>query len=233
MALSGFVDFFQKGKTFKPKKKFEPGTLRYSLHTQAQASLSSGINLRAAVLLPPGEDLNDWIAVHVVDFFNRINLIYGTISDYCTETSCPTMSGGPKFEYLWADGNKYKKPTKLPAPQYISLLMEWAEAQINNESLFPVSTDIPFPKTFSSQCKKILTRLFRVFVHVYIHHFDRLVAIGAEAHVNTCYKHFYYFIRQFDLIGDRELEPLQEMTAHICKDPPIECINSPSRSNNR
>ena len=75
----------------------------------------------------------------VVDFFNRINLIYGTISDYCTESSCPTMSGGPKFEYLWADGCKFKKPTKLPAPQYISLLMEWAEAQINNESLFPVS----------------------------------------------------------------------------------------------
>jgi len=64
MALSGFVDFFQKGKTFKPKKKFEPGTLRYSLHTQAQASLNSGLNLRTAVLLPPGEDLNDWIAVH-------------------------------------------------------------------------------------------------------------------------------------------------------------------------
>ncbi len=74
-----------------------------------------------------------------MDFFNRINLIYGTISDYCTEASCSTMSGGPKFEYLWADGNKYKKPTKLPAPQYISLLMEWAEAQINNETLFPVS----------------------------------------------------------------------------------------------
>ena len=49
------------------------------------------------------------------------------------------MSGGPKFEYLWADGHKYKKPTKLPAPQYVSFLMEWAEAQINNETLFPVS----------------------------------------------------------------------------------------------
>jgi hypothetical protein len=59
-------------QTFKPKKKFEPGTLRYSLHTQAQASLSSGINLRAAVLLPPGEDLNDWIAVHGIPmtYFN-------------------------------------------------------------------------------------------------------------------------------------------------------------------
>lgn len=78
----------------------------------------------------------------MVDFFNRINLIYGTVCDYCTETSCPTMSGGPKFEYLWADKASYKKPTQLPAPRYVSLLMDWIEAQINNENLFPVSTGI-------------------------------------------------------------------------------------------
>jgi len=53
------------------------------------------------VQLPRGEDFNDWLAVHVVDFFNRINLIYGTVCEQCTDSSCPTMSGGPKFEYLW------------------------------------------------------------------------------------------------------------------------------------
>ena len=31
------------------------------------------------------------------------------------------MSGGPKFEYLWADGNKYKKPTKLPGEVFYQL----------------------------------------------------------------------------------------------------------------
>ena len=41
-----FSSFFDKGKTFRPKKKFQPGTLKYSLHKQAQASLNSGINLR-------------------------------------------------------------------------------------------------------------------------------------------------------------------------------------------
>ncbi|XP_018013673.1 MOB kinase activator-like 3 isoform X2 [Hyalella azteca] len=215
-ALSGFVEFFQKGKTFRPRKKLPPGTLKYSLHKQAQASLNSGINLRKVVKLPPNEDLNDWIAVHVVDFFNRVNLIYGTICDYCTPTSCPTMSGGPKFEYLWVDGKSYKKPTALPAPQYISLLMDWVEAQINDEKVFPVTVDVPFPKSFMSLCKKILSRLFRVFVHVYIHHFDRVVAIGAEAHVNTCYKHFYYFISEFQLVPPKELEPLSDMTARVC-----------------
>ena len=38
---------------------------------QAQASLNSGVNLRQVVKLPPDEDFNDWLAVHVVDFFNR------------------------------------------------------------------------------------------------------------------------------------------------------------------
>lgn len=216
--MNGFLEFFQKGKTFRPKKKFEHGTIRYSLHKQACASLNSGINLRSAVKLPPGEDLNDWIAVHVVDFFNRINLIYGTISEYCNEVTCPTMSGGQRFEYLWADGDRFKKPTALPACQYISLLMDWVENQINNQALFPCSSNLPFPKNFISHCSKILARLHRVFVHVYIHHFQNVVTIAAEAHVNTCYKHFYYFVTEFDLVSTKELEPLIEMAHKVCKD---------------
>lgn len=66
----------------------------------------------------------------------------------------------------------------------------------------------PFPKTFMQVAKKILSRLFRVFVHVYIHHFDCVSQMGAEAHVNTCYKHFYYFVTEFNLIDHKELEPL-------------------------
>lgn len=128
---------FNKDKTFRPKRKFEPGTQRFELHKRAQASLNSGVDLKAAVQLPSGEDQNDWVAVHVVDFFNRINLIYGTICEFCTEQTCPVMSGGPKYEYRWQDDLKYKKPTALPAPQYMNLLMDWIEVQINNEDIFP------------------------------------------------------------------------------------------------
>ncbi|XP_042579418.1 MOB kinase activator 3B-like [Cyprinus carpio] len=75
---------------------------------------------------------------------------------------------------------------------------------------------IPFPKNFIQICKKILCRLFRVFVHVYIHHFDRILLMGAEAHVNTCYKHFYFFATELNLIERKELEPLKEMTSRMC-----------------
>lgn len=51
-------------QTFRPKKRFEPGTMKFNLHKQANASLNSGIDLKEVVKLPPGEDMNDWIAVH-------------------------------------------------------------------------------------------------------------------------------------------------------------------------
>lgn len=51
-------------KTFRPRKRFEPGTMKFNLHKQANASLNSGIDLKDVVRLPQGEDSNDWIAVH-------------------------------------------------------------------------------------------------------------------------------------------------------------------------
>lgn len=66
-------------------------------------------NLRTAVLLPEGEDLQEWIAVHgqpfvlfhvltmglikaVVDFFNHVNMLYGTISEFCTPEKVSSSS---------------------------------------------------------------------------------------------------------------------------------------------
>lgn len=50
------------------------------------------------------------------------------------------MTGGARYEYLWQDGKEYKKPTSLPAPLYVSLLMEWVESKINDAECFPVDT---------------------------------------------------------------------------------------------
>ena len=54
-----------------------------------------------------------------MDFFNQINMLYGTITEFCTEDRCPIMSAGPKYEYHWADGQTVKKPIKCSAPKYI------------------------------------------------------------------------------------------------------------------
>jgi MOB kinase activator 1 len=31
-----------------------------------------------------------------VDFFNQVNILYGTLLEFCTPATCPTMSAGPK-----------------------------------------------------------------------------------------------------------------------------------------
>lgn len=77
---------------------------------------------------------NDILAV---DFFNQINMLYGTITEFCTEDSCPIMSAGPKYEYHWADGHTVKKPIKCSAPKYIDYLMTWVQDQLDDETLFP------------------------------------------------------------------------------------------------
>jgi MOB kinase activator 1 len=41
------------------------------------------------------------------------------------------------FEYLWEDGIKYKRPTKLAAPDYVDALMNWAQSVLDDETVFP------------------------------------------------------------------------------------------------
>lgn len=198
----------------------------------AAATLGSG-NLRNAVQLPEGEDVNEWIAVNskdrldtvlvfscvlmiyilflAVDFFNQINMLYGTITEFCTEDTCGIMSAGPKYEYHWADGQTVKKPIKCSAPKYIDYLMTWVQDQLDDETLFPSKIGVPFPKNFQIIAKTILKRLFRVYAHIYHQHFPEVVRLGEEAHLNTSFKHFIFFVQEFQLIDRRELAPLQEL----------------------
>ncbi|CAE1326470.1 MOB kinase activator 1B isoform X1 [Argonauta hians] len=200
----------RNNKTFKPKKNIPEGTHQYDLMKHAAATLGSG-NLRMAVLLPEGEDLNEWVAVNTVDFFNQINMLYGTITEFCTEESCAVMSAGPKYEYHWADGQTVKKPIKCSAPKYIDYLMTWVQDQLDDETLFPSKIGVPFPKNFLSIAKTILKRLFRVYAHIYHQHFREVVQLSEEAHLNTSFKHFIFFVQEFNLIDRRELAPLQEL----------------------
>jgi len=203
-----------KNKTFVPKKQFAKGTKRYELHKHAKATLGSG-NLRLAVALPESEDLNEWLAVNTVDFFNQINLLYGSITEFCTPKQCPVMSAGPKYEYLWADGKTIKKPIKVSAPEYVDFLMTWVQGILDDETVFPSRVDVAFPRNFQQVVKNIFKRLFRVYAHIYYSHFHKIVSLGEEAHLNTCFKHFYYFIQEFSLVDRREMAPLQDLIDNL------------------
>jgi len=204
----------KKTGTFKPKKNIPEGTKQHQLQRYAEATLCSG-NLRLAVKLPEGEDSNEWLAVNIVDFFNQINMLYGTITDYCTPKDCPIMNAGPRFEYLWADGKEVKRAIKVSAPEYVDYLMSWVQKHLDNEAIFPSQIGVPFPKNFINIVKTIFKRLFRVYAHIYHSHFSTVVSLGEEAHLNTSFKHFIYFIEEFKLVEKKELAPLAELIASL------------------
>ena len=51
----------------------------------------------------------------------------------------------------------------------------------------------PFPSNFKDVVKTIFKRLFRVYAHIYHSHFQKIVSLKEEAHLNTCFKHFILF----------------------------------------
>ena len=150
-----------------------------------------------------------------VDFFNQINLLYGTLTEFCTAESCPVMSAGPKYEYLWKD-ETMKKPERKSAPVYIDLLMTWVQHIIDDERVFPQKVGVPFPSTFLKTVKSIYRRLFRVFAHIYYSHMHQVEELGLEAHLNTSLKHFVFFVREFNLIPSSELAPLHLIIDQLC-----------------
>ncbi|KAL9685286.1 hypothetical protein QQ045_022734 [Rhodiola kirilowii] len=208
------IEHTKNQKTFRPKKSSPSGSRGAQLKQHIDATLGSG-NLREAVRLPPGEDPNEWLAVNTVDFYNQVNILYGTLTEFCTATKCPTMTAGPKYEYRWADGVKIKKPIEVSAPRYVEYLMEWIETQLDDETIFPQRIGAPFPGNFKDVVRTIFKKLFRVYAHIYHSHFQKIVTLKEEAHLNTCFKHFVLFTNEFRLIEREELAPLRDLEESI------------------
>ncbi|VDM56297.1 unnamed protein product [Angiostrongylus costaricensis] len=172
---------------------------------QTAPTLGSG-NLHDVVRLPAGEDINEWLAVNIMDVFNQVRMLYGTIIDYCTNEICPQMTAGPAYEYFWTENDRI-----LPcsAPVYIDYVMAWVQEQLDDECVFPSQVGRLFPWNFMEVCEGIMRRLFRVYAHVYTAHAGRFSELNATPHLNTSFKQFILFARQFQLVPVRELEPLR------------------------
>lgn len=147
-----------------------------------------------------------------VDMFNEALVIFSLVADCCTPACCPTMSAGRRYEYQWQDpaSNEYRRPLRVPARQYVELLMQWIERHIDDEAIFPTEPGAPFPADFDTIVCNIFRRLFRVYAHIYYMHMERVHSIDMEPHLNTAFKHFIYTALEFGLIPEREREPLME-----------------------
>jgi MOB kinase activator 1 len=68
-----------------------------------------------------------------------------------------------------------------------------------------------FPKDFPVTIRSIFRQLFRVLAHIYHAHFDVIINLQQESHLNTLFAHFICFAREFDLLERKEYLPMLEM----------------------
>jgi MOB kinase activator 1 len=143
------------------------------------------------------------LIISVVDFYNQINLLYGAITEFCSPQTCPEMKATDEFEYLWHDPPNFPKPTRLPAPTNNSQLLTWTSNHLSNPSVFPTQPGVPFPADFEKTVKVLFKRLYRIYAHIYCHHYSVVRSLGLEAHLNTGFKHYVLFVEEFGLADEK------------------------------
>jgi hypothetical protein len=178
----------------------------------------------------------EWLAHQVVEQYRLLEQMIDVIKviddrtgkPICNPDVCPTMSASG-HTYTWLDNNK--KPIKIPAIQYINLVQKWIVGKINDSNIFPTDTtsvtlatpeqlagrdwlgkSSGFPETFESDIKSIYRQMMRCYAHIYHGHWlEPFWNVNAYKELNTCFIHFINVGRLFNLIGDKEIEPMQPL----------------------
>ncbi|KAJ9059704.1 Maintenance of ploidy protein mob2 [Entomophthora muscae] len=170
-------------------------------------------NFTPIVALPRFVDLDEWLASNIFDFFFYLNTFYGSLSDFCQPQTCPVLSADAGIEYPWVDSQK--KSHRIPASQHIDLIMTFLEQTIYNESIFPTKDGVPFPPDFKSVIQNMARQIFRVYAHLFHSHYHTILHLRSEGHFHSQFAHFTAFVRNFQLLGQKDLTPLAELIAEM------------------
>ncbi|KAG0745869.1 hypothetical protein G6F57_003965 [Rhizopus arrhizus] len=214
MNFLGFSFGKKNAKSNKHKSLQQQSKPLYLSNPYVNHMLVQG-NFKTIVELPKYVDVNEWLSFNTFEFFNHLNLFYGSITTFCTPQACPTMSAGPGVEYTWSDS--LSKKAKLSAPQYIDYMTTSMENTLSDESIFPTKSGVDFPKELPSVIKRMFGQMFRLFAHIYHEHYDKVLSLNEEPHFNSLFAHFISFAKEFDLLEKKELQPLSELVDTMSK----------------
>jgi len=134
-----------------------------------------------------------------------------------------------KYTWTWIDTNR--KPINLPAPNYIKNIQTWVNGKIQDQSLFPTDgfTSAPpllnsandtdnwigkasgFPQRFEAEIRNMYKQMFRGYAHLYWQHWLFFWDTASHRDLNTCFVHFINVGRMFNLINDKDTEPMQPL----------------------
>ncbi|CAH2092313.1 unnamed protein product [Euphydryas editha] len=167
------------------------------------------LDMRQLVDLPDGLDYNEWLASHTLALFDHVNLLYGTVSEFCTAASCADMTGPGGRTYAWYD--ERGKKSRVAAPQYVDYVMTYTQKTVNDETIFPTKYANEFPAQFEGVVRRVVRLLFHVVAHMYAAHFRQLALLSLHAHLHLTFAHLTALDRRFALLDQKETEVLRDL----------------------
>ena len=174
-------------------------------------------NIQETVPAPMGVDINEWLATNTLSFFTHISLIYDSLNEYCTPSTCTNnVSHGAPMNFTWVDDRG--KKVRLSAPRYIEHVIVQIEKYVTDETIFPTKYDMTFPANFLTVVRKIFRMLFHILVHMYQSHYQHVQELDHLAILNTVFIHFMYFHIEHDLLEPKEIQncPLEDLIKSLC-----------------
>ncbi|XP_026747500.1 MOB kinase activator-like 2, partial [Trichoplusia ni] len=167
------------------------------------------LDMRQLVDLPLGLDYNEWLASHTLALFDHVNLLYGTVSEFCAASTCPDMTGPGGRTYAWYD--ERGKKSRVAAPQYVDYVMTFTQKTVNDETVFPTKYANEFPASFEGVVRRVVRLLFHVVAHMYAAHFRQLALLRLHAHLHLTFAHLTALDRRFSLLDHKETEVLRDL----------------------
>ncbi|PLB34608.1 Mob1/phocein family protein [Aspergillus candidus] len=158
----------------------------------------------------------------------------------CNESSCPTMSAG-RLTYTWlVDGRAAKIPAPkfinrvekwVVAKIHDNLMFPTGKVTGNPDTfaLNEIAATDPshpssagagdewigkssgFPQTFYKDCQGIMKQMFRCYAHLYHAHWILFWHISKHDVLNMCFVHFATVAKYYNLVSDKEMEPMQPL----------------------
>jgi len=210
MASSGTVVHKRKNGfgPFSRTQPFPEHTGIFKLHLEAKESLGTA-GIRESVKLPRHIRQEEWIAAQVVTIYHEASQVVSLLEEICDAETCPLMCAGKHTAYSWATP-EHPTPKSLPAIEYMNTLLDYTHKILADKEIVPQNGGA-FPSCFEPSMKMLLKRLFRIYAHAYISHFQVIHDNEAEGHLNCCFKRFLYFVKEFNLVEQGDMMPLKDL----------------------
>lgn len=155
-------------------------------------------NLQGLVECPVCIEKDEWLAVNLMQFCNKLNTFLGCLMQQQTKET-------QKLALVYID-DKGKKIKCSSFNTFCDYNMTFLQAQLDDTELFPTLPGTTFPDRFHDAIKRMARCIGDVLTQIYVVQFAALELLDLVGHLNTFLLHFIYFVETFELIPQKERE---------------------------